>query len=57
MFRLLRRVFRRRGGSLRSYRPHPGEQPVILSPGWVSPEVADRYPPEFIDRINQRRQS
>jgi hypothetical protein len=66
---------------LRPYRPRPGEQLVILSPGrriddpdeaealgmtatarrmrWqgkLPDEAEDRYPPGFIDRINQGRQ-
>jgi hypothetical protein len=52
----LRRLFRRRGGTMPAPPPlKPGEQRVILSPGWVPPEVGRRYPPEFIDRINQGR--
>jgi hypothetical protein len=72
---------RARGGALRGYRPRPGGQLVILSPGRRidDPDEAealgltadakrmrrqgklpsgaeDRFPPEFIDRINQRRQ-
>lgn len=57
---MLRRLFRRfrRGGTMPSYRPSPGEQRVILSPGRVQlPSDAEgRFPPEFIDRINQGRQ-
>lgn len=56
---MLRRLFRRfrRGGTMPSYRPRPGEKRVILSPGRVRvPSGAeDRFPPEFIDRINQGR--
>lgn len=55
---MLRRLFRhfRRGGSMPPPPPlKPDEQRVLLSPGWVSPEVADHFPPEFIDRINQGR--
>ncbi|WP_328336700.1 hypothetical protein [Streptomyces violaceus] len=52
--RLLRRMFRR-GGSMPVYRPAEGERIVTLSPGWVSPEVARHYPPEFIERLNQPR--
>lgn len=37
------------------YRPAEGERIVTLSPGWVSPEVARHYPPEFIERLNQPR--
>ncbi|QQM45239.1 hypothetical protein [Streptomyces liliifuscus] len=76
-----RTAFRRsaRGGSLPSYRPHPGEHLVILSTGrrFVDPDEAEalgmsaatvermrrqqgrpegRFPPGFIDRINQGRQ-
>jgi hypothetical protein len=46
----------RRGGSMPAYRPAVDEQRAILSPGRVSPEVADRFPPEFIARINRGRQ-
>ena len=47
----------RRGGSMLSYRPHPGEQLVILSPGRVEspPGAEDRYPPGFIDSLNRGR--
>lgn len=55
--RLLRRF--RRGGTLPSHRPRPGEQRVILSPGRVQlpPGAEDRFPPKFTDRINQGRRS
>lgn len=48
-----------RGGSMPSYRPHPDEQLVILSPRRVElpPGTEERFPPSFIDRINQGRQS
>jgi hypothetical protein len=56
VIRRLRRLFRRRGGTMPAPSPlKPGERRVILSPGWVPPEVARRYPPEFIDRINRGR--
>lgn len=45
-----------RGGSMPPSPPlRPGEERALLSPGWVSPEVADRFPPESIERINQPR--
>lgn len=56
---MLRRLFRRffGGGSMPPYRHCQGEQLVILAPGRVElpPDIEDRYPPEFIDRINQGR--
>lgn len=35
----------------------PDEQRAILSPGWVQlpPGTEDRYPPDFIERMNQPR--
>lgn len=82
MLHRLLRFFQRRahGGALSPYRPRPGEQMVILSPGRRidDPDEAEalgltadakrmrergsqpsgiegRFPPEFIDRINQGR--
>lgn len=48
-----------RGGSMPAYRPSPDEVPVLLSPGWVElpPGAEDRYPPGFIDRMNQGRRA
>jgi hypothetical protein len=45
-------------GALAMYGAGPvrsGEESAALSPGQVPPEVARRYPPEFIERINQPR--
>lgn len=53
--RLLRALgFRRRGGTMPKPPPlRPGEQRVVLSPGWVSPEVRRYLSDEDIARINQ----
>jgi hypothetical protein len=56
--RHLRRLFRRSGGTMPERPPlHPGEGPVILSPGWVElpPGADERYAEDFLAALNQPR--
>lgn len=40
------------GGTLPPYMPAPDTVSVVLSPGWVSPEVERYLPTDMIDQIN-----
>jgi hypothetical protein len=50
--RLLAAIRRPSGGTMPTHKPSNDSVPVILSPGWVPPEMERYLPREVLDRIN-----